>query len=131
MNEKNLVQNSSRTSAEKKELSRKGQAKGVETKKQKKKMKETMQLLLNLQVPTDEAKEKLMQIGIPEEDATLQSAILYKQVTKAINGDNESAKFCRDTAGEFIGAEEEKEQTEKRTIAVPITMTVSVYRVHL
>ena len=127
MNEQNLIQNSSRSLAEKKQLSRKGQARGVETKKQRKKMKETMQLLLNLQVPTEEAKEKLMQIGISEEDATLQSAILYKQVTKAINGDNESAKFCRDTAGEFTRAEEDKEENEKRIIKIPASDMSSAF----
>lgn len=119
MNEKNLVQNSSRSSVEKRAINRKGQAKGTETKKQKKKMKETMQMLLNLQVPTEEAKEKLMQIGLSEEDATLQSAILYKQVSKAISGDNESAKFCRDTSGEFIGAEDKEEIENKAIVYIP------------
>lgn len=119
MNEQNLIQNSTRSLHEKAELYRKGQAKATEVKRQRKKMKETMQLLLNLQVPTEEAKEKLMQAGISEEDATLQSAILYKQVTKAISGDTDSAKFCRDTAGEFIGAEEEKEVEDRPNIYIP------------
>lgn len=127
MNEQNLIQNSNRSVAEKKALIRKGQAKGVETKKKRKKMKETMQLILNLQVPTEEAKERLKQIGISEEDATLQSAILYKQVSKALNGDTDSAKFCRDTAGEFIGAEDEKEQEEKRIIKIPASDISSAF----
>ena len=93
--------------------------KSAEVRRKKKRMKETMQLLLNLKVPTEEAKEKLMEIGIPEEDATMQSAILLKQVNKAIGGDNESAKFCRDTAGEFIGAEEEKEETNNYNVCIP------------
>lgn len=118
-NERNLIQNSSRSEAEKKALCAKGALKGLETKKKNKKMKETMQLLLNLQVPTEEAKEKLMQIGISEEDATLQSAILYKQVSKALDGNTESAKFCRDTAGEFIGAEEEKEIIKPYNVTIP------------
>lgn len=119
MNEQNLIQNSARSLPEKTELCRKGQKGATEVKKQKKKMKETMQLLLNLQVPTAEAKKMLMQIGIAEEDATLQSAILYKQVTKAINGDTDSAKFCRDTAGEFIGAEEKEETENKAVVCIP------------
>ena len=120
MNEQNLIHNSARSSHEKTELYRKGQAKATEVKKQRKKMKDTMQLLLGLDIPTEEAKQKLIDIGIPEEDATMQSAILLTQVNKAINGDNESAKFCRDTAGEYIGAEEEKQkETEHYKVSIP------------
>lgn len=79
MNEKNLIPQAHKLTVE--EQSKAGK-KSQQIQKQRKKMKETMQLLLNLQVPTEEAKEKLMEIGIPEEDATLQSAILYKQVAK-------------------------------------------------
>lgn len=126
-NKQNLIQNSSRSEAEKRELCIKGQKKGLETKKQRKKMKETMQLLLNLQVPTEETKENLKQIGISEEDATLQTAVLYKQVAKALQGNTESAKFCRDTVGEFIGAEEKKEETERRIIKKPASDISSAF----
>ena len=119
MNEQNLVQNSSRSPAEKKELSRKGQIKGTETKKQRKTMKNTMQMILALNLPTEEAKQRLIGIGISEEDANIQSEILLKQTEKALDGNIESAKFCRDTAGEFIGAEEEKDIEERNDIYIP------------
>ena len=127
MNEQNLIQNSSRSLAEKKALSRKGQAKGAQTKRERKKMKQTMQMLLNLQVPESEAKQKMLEVGIAEEDANLQSAILYKQVSKALNGDTDSAKFCRDTAGEFIGAEEEKQEKVKQIIKIPASDMSSAF----
>ena len=118
-NEQNLVQNSNRTEAEKRALSSKGGRHSQIVQKKKKKMKETMQMLLELKIPESKAKRQLMDLGITEEDATMQSGILFKQVTKALNGDNESAKFCRDTSGQYIGAEVEEEATERRTIYIP------------
>lgn len=82
-------------------------------------MKETMQMLLDLKIPESKAKKQLMDLGINEEDATMQSGILFKQVTKALNGDNESAKFCRDTSGQYIGAEEREEIQDKQIIYIP------------
>lgn len=118
-NEQNLLQNSSRTPDEILAIRRLAQQKGQITQRRNRKMRETMKMLLNLQVPTEEAKQALMNVGLSEEDATLQSAILYKQVTQALKGDTNSAKFCRDTAGEFIGSEEEKEEKEHSLIYLP------------
>lgn len=119
MNEKNLIQNSSRGLLEKKEINRKGQKKAQEVIRQKKTMKNTMQMILALNIPTQEAKNELINIGIPEEDANIQSGILIEQTKKALCGNIDSAKFCRDTAGEFIGAEEEKETDERTIVYIP------------
>lgn len=118
-NEQNLIQNSNRTEAEKRALSIKGGKQSQIVQKRKRKMKETMQMLLDLKIPESKAKKQLMDLGINEEDATMQSGILFKQVTKALNGDNESAKFCRDTSGQYIGAEEREEIQNKQTIYIP------------
>lgn len=118
-NEQNLIQNSNRTEAEKRALSAKGGRNSHIVQKKKKKMKETMQMLLDLKIPESKAKKQLIDLGITEEDATMQSGILFKQVTKALNGDNESAKFCRDTSGQFPGAEEKEELTENKQIFIP------------
>ena len=118
-NEQNLIQNSNRTEAEKRALSIKGGKQSQIVQKRKRKMKETMQMLLDLKIPESKAKKQLMDLGINEEDATMQSGILFKQVTKALNGDNESAKFCRDTSGEYIGAEEKEETNTSTIISIP------------
>lgn len=118
-NEQNLIQNSNRTEAEKRALSVKGGKQSQIVQKRKRKMKETMQMLLDLKIPESKAKKQLLDLGIDEEDATMQSGILFKQVTKALNGDNESAKFCRDTSGQFPGAEEKEELTENKQIFIP------------
>ena len=55
MNEQNLKRLSSN---EARELGKKGGKKSAEVRRKKKRMKETMQLLLNLKVPTEEAKRK-------------------------------------------------------------------------
>ena len=118
-NEQNLIQNSNRTEAEKRALSVKGGKQSQIVQKRKRKMKETMQMLLDLKIPESKAKKQLLDLGIDEEDATMQSGILFKQVTKALNGDNESAKFCRDTSGQYIGAEVIEDNKENNNICIP------------
>lgn len=58
-------------------------------------------------------------LGIDEEDMNIQTAILTNQVKKALGGNLDSAKFVRDTAGEYPGAEEEKEETEHYKVSIP------------
>lgn len=82
-------------------------------------MKDTMKMLLNLDLPESEGKEKLKEMGIEEEDLNVQTAILTNQVQRALKGDLDSAKFCRDTSGEYIGAEEEKEENEYYKVSIP------------
>ncbi len=115
-NEQNLIQNSNRSPAEKHELCSKGGTNSCITQRKRKRMKETMQMILALKMPENKAKKQLLDIGIDEEQATLQTGILYTQTMKALKGDNESAKFCRDTSGEYIGAEEQEILEDDKTI---------------
>lgn len=82
-------------------------------------MKETMKMLLDIKLPDCEEKELYKGMGIEEEDLNIQTAILLNQAKKAMNGNLDSAKFCRDTAGEYIGAEEEKEEVEHYKVSIP------------
>ena len=122
-NEQNLMSiqevNSRRSREEHRKDSSKGGKKSAEIKRQRKAMKDTMKMLLNLDLPESEGKEKLKEMGIEEEDLNVQTAILTNQVQRALKGDLDSAKFCRDTSGEYIGAEEEKEENEYYKVSIP------------
>ena len=119
-NEQNLIpieQVNSRRSREKHSNdSAKGGKKSGEVRRQRKAMKDTMKMLLNLDLPESDGKEKLKEMGIEEENLNIQTAILTNQVQRALKGDLDSAKFCRDTSGEYIGAEEEKEEKQNKAI---------------
>ena len=118
-NEQNLIPWNKRTESEQREYAKKGGQKSGETRRKKKAMKDTVKMLLNLNLPDSEGKEKLKELGIEEEDLTIQTAILTNQVEKALKGNLDSAKFVRDTAGEYIGAEEEKEEIERYKVSIP------------
>ena len=118
-NEQNLIPLNKRTKNEQREYQSKGGKKSGETRRQKKAMKETMKMLLNLDLPECETRDLYRSMGIEDEDLNIQTSILVEQTRRAMNGNIESAKFCRDTAGEYIGAEEEKEETEKYKVCIP------------
>lgn len=131
-NEQNLIPFNKRTESEQREYAKKGGQKSGEVRRQRKAMKETMKMLLNLDLPECEGKEELKQLGLQEEDLTLQTGILVNQVKKALSGNLDSAKFVRDTSGEYIGAEEEKEEVEKYKVSIPAKdlppAFISIYR---
>lgn len=131
-NEQNLIPFNKRTESEQREQARKGGQKSGEVRRQKKAMKETMKMLLSLEMPESEGKEKLRELGIEDKDLTVQTQIAIQQVNKAINGNLDSAKFVRDTSGEYIGAEEEKEELEHYKVSIPAKdmppAFISVYR---
>ena len=118
-NEQNLIPFNKRTESEQRKYASQGGKKSGEVRRQKKAMKDTMKMLLNLNLPESEGKEKLKEMGIEENDLNVQTAILTNQIQRALKGDLDSAKFCRDTSGEYIGAEEEREETENYKVLIP------------
>lgn len=119
-NEQNLIPFTSEQSREEaKKNGQKGGQKSGEVRRQKKTMKESMKMLLSLDLPESDGKERLKQLGIENEDLTVQTGILVNQVQKALEGNLDSAKFVRDTSGEYIGAEEEKEEIEHYKVSIP------------
>lgn len=120
-NEQNLIPINKRTKSEQREYQSKGGKKSGEVRRQRKAMKDTMKMLLNLDLPESDGKDKLKEMGIGEEDLSIQTAILTNQIQRALKGDLDSAKFCRDTSGEYIGAETEKEEKENKAIVcIPV-----------
>ena len=98
-NEKNLIPNSERSPDELREMARRGgQASGA-ARRRKRDMKNAARMILSL--PADEQVSSLLsQLGIPEEDQTMQVAILAAMAMKARSGDVRASEFLRDTAGE-------------------------------
>lgn len=119
MNEQNLIPMNKRTKSEQREYTQKGGKKSGEVRRQRKAMKESMKMLLSLEIPNSDGKEELKKLGIEDEDLTIQTAILANQVKKALGGNLDSAKFVRDTSGEYIGAEEEKQEPEHYKVSIP------------
>ena len=106
--------NSRRSRDEHSKDSAKGGRKSGEVRRQKKAMKDMMQLILSLELPECKGKEELKNAGIDEEDMNIQTAILIAQVQKAMKGNLESAKFVRDVS------ESIDEQTENKEDRVQI-----------
>ena len=106
-NEANLIPisevNSRRSREEHSKDSSKGGKKSGEVRRQKKAMKDTMQMLLSLELPDCKGKEDLKGLGIDEEDMNVQTAILMAQVQKAMKGNLDSAKFVRDVSESIDG----------------------------
>ena len=98
MNEQNLKP--IRTTEEAKQKGSAGGKKSGEVRKQRKAMKEQMELLLSLPVKSEEHKAFMETIGVDIENMDNQMMLMVSIFNKAMNGDLEAAKFCRDTVGE-------------------------------
>lgn len=119
-NEQNLIPfTSNQNREEAKKNGAKGGKRSGEVRRQRKAMRDTMKMLLNLDLPECEAKNLYRNMGVEDEDLNIQTSILIEQTKKAMNGNLDSAKFCRDTAGEYIGAEEEKIEEEHYKVVIP------------
>lgn len=79
-------------------------AKSVETRRQRAKLKKSMQLLtleiLENGILNKKARETLEQFGISGDDATYQAAIIVAQLNKALKGDTQAFIVLRDTSGQ-------------------------------
>lgn len=91
-----------RTKSEARERGRNGGKASGEARRRKKTMRETAQLILDMQIPNaaKELKAKLKAMGLTEEDFTYQSAIMIGIVNQAMKGNTKAAAFLRDTVGE-------------------------------
>lgn len=87
------------TSEEATELGRKGGIASGKSRREKKQMKETLELLLSLPLNNGEDYdiEQLQNFAdIKDKNITVNAAILIKQVQKALKGDNNAINFIRD-----------------------------------
>jgi len=78
---------------------RKGAIVMHERRKRKLAMQELAEKVLLLDLPEEDMKKALAELGFDEE-ATVAAGILFAQSQKAIHGDTDAARFVRDTAGQ-------------------------------
>lgn len=85
------------------EMSAKGGKKSGETRREKKKMREQLQQLLNLTLNNTEQyniDEALSFLDLNGKNVTVQEAMMLKMIQKALKGDRKAFETIRDTAGE-------------------------------
>ncbi len=116
-NEQNLIPFNKRSEEEHREYSSRGGKKSGEVRRQKKKMKETINMLLALEMPDSEAKEQLRGLGIEDEDLNVQTQILMQQILKAMKGNLASAEFVRSVSDE-VGAIKDDTSDADRIVIV-------------
>lgn len=91
------------TTKELQEAGRKGGIKSGETKRNKKAMKETLELLLSMPLKNKkliEPEQIKSFADLNGKNIDIQTAILIAQIQKALKGSVASAEFLRDTAGQ-------------------------------
>lgn len=97
----NLIPMSKRSKAEVRKIAARGGVKSGEARREKKRMKECINLLLNLDVKNSKARETLKALGISEEDMTNEMAMMASVMNKAMKGDIQAVNFLRDTSGQM------------------------------
>ena len=101
-NKKNLIPLSQRTPQERKEISRKGAEATNAKLKQRKAMKEQMEMLLSLPLKNDRAKAKFKELGVDSVDMNNQMALIVATYQKALKGDMQAMNVVRELIGERV-----------------------------
>ena len=94
-NQQNLKPIASRTSSELREMTQKGGKASGEARREKKKLKELAQMILQGELPPDIAAAHGLPAGM-----NAGMAMLLAQLNKSLEGDTRAAEYVRDTAGE-------------------------------
>lgn len=100
INEKSLANLQPATKETAREKGRNGGIRSGQVRRQKKKLKDTLAMLLDLPPGFASQKETLTMLGIGEEDQTNQTLIAISMIQAAASGDVKAAAFVRDTVGE-------------------------------
>ena len=98
---KNLKPFGTLTEEEQRKLASKGGKASVKARQQKKRMKEYINILLQLDVKNEDIKKKLAKLGIEENDMTNEMAMMTAVLNKAMKGDMQAVNFLRDTSGQM------------------------------
>lgn len=89
-----------KTSDEAKALGQKGGIKSGETRRERKKLQETVSAILSMAPGLKEDREALKRLGIDESDQNNQTLLVLSMMRAAAEGDVKAATWLRDTAGE-------------------------------
>ena len=99
-NPENLIQNKDRTPEELREITRKGGIASGKKRRERKAMREQLEMLLNLPLKNEKSKEQIKKLGIKNTDINNQMAITIALFQKALSGDAKAYELIRDTLGE-------------------------------
>lgn len=100
MNESNLIPNYERTPKERQEIARKGGIASGIARREKKLLKEQIELLLSLPLKDEKVIKQLEKLGIDTDNIDNQMAMVISMWQRAIKGDVQAFNTLRDTVGE-------------------------------
>lgn len=95
-NEQNLIPFNKRTESEQREYAKKGGQKSGEVRRQRKAMKEQMEMLLSLPFKQSESLEFMKDLGIEEDNLDNQMALIVAMYGKALKGDVQAFNTIRE-----------------------------------
>lgn len=93
----NLVQNRDYSPEQRREWAKKAGLASGEARRRRKTSMETMREVLSCKLDDDELVQKLKALGL---DDSFGAGIALMQARRALMGDTEASRFCRDTAGD-------------------------------
>ena len=93
----NLVQNRDYSPEQRREWAQKAGLASGEARRRRKSSMETMREVLSCKLDDDELVQKLKALGL---DDSFGAGIALMQARRALMGDTEASRFCRDTAGD-------------------------------
>ena len=93
----NLVQNRDYSPEQRREWAQKAGLASGEARRKRKSSMETMREVLSCKLDDDELVQKLKALGL---DDSFGAGIALMQARRALTGDTEASRFCRDTAGD-------------------------------
>ena len=82
------------------EMGRKGGKASVQKRRERKALKEQLEILLNLPLKNDELKSKLASLGVKDEEMNNQMAMTIAIYQQAMKGNTKAYEIIRDTVGE-------------------------------
>ena len=117
MNDENLVSLATRTERERKEIAKKGQIASTNKKRERKTMREMMQMLLSLPAVGEES-NVLDEVGVDNEDKNNKCMVAVGLMKRAMSGDPRAVEVLCGIAGEVftIDKNEQEENEVKETI---------------
>lgn len=101
-NQDNLVSLKDRTQRERKEIATKGAETTNKIKRQRKAMREQMEMLLTLPLKDQKIINKFKQIGVDTNDMNNQMALIMATYQKALRGDMQAMNVVRELVGERV-----------------------------
>ncbi len=99
-NEQNLKPKTTLSKEEAKKMGSKGGIASGKARRERKAMKEQLEILLNMPVTDSKVKNKIKKMGVEEDDMNNQMAITTALYLEALSGNTKAYELIRDTIGE-------------------------------